>query len=291
MRDIWSPWHGCRKISEGCLNCYMYYLDKIHGNKDSTIIYKTKDMNYPIQKHRDGSYKIKSGEHIRICMSSDFFLEEADIWRDEAWNIIRQRKDVVFFILTKRADRINYCLPNDWGDGWENVFLNVTCENQKRACERIPILLNIKAKHKGIMCAPLLSKISISDYLKTGEIEQVIVGGENYEGARPCCFSWVSSLQKECVLENVRFCFIETGSNFIKDGKLYLLKNKDLQSRMAFKSNMNFEGKEIHFKLLDEFYNEIPEEELYKPFYDVKCMMCGHKLICNGCERCGKCKK
>lgn len=131
MRDIWSPWHGCRKISEGCLNCYMYYLDKIHGNKDSTIIYKTKDMNYPIQKHRDGSYKIKSGEHIRICMSSDFFLEEADIWRDEAWNIIRQRKDVVFFILTKRADRINYCLPNDWGRWMGKCFFKCDLRESK----------------------------------------------------------------------------------------------------------------------------------------------------------------
>lgn len=26
-RDIWNPWHGCRKYSEGCDHCYMYYLD------------------------------------------------------------------------------------------------------------------------------------------------------------------------------------------------------------------------------------------------------------------------
>ena len=32
MHDIWSPWHGCTKISEGCAHCYMYFLDKIHGN-------------------------------------------------------------------------------------------------------------------------------------------------------------------------------------------------------------------------------------------------------------------
>ncbi len=290
MRDIWSPWHGCHKISEGCQNCYMYYLDKIHGKKDSTIIYKTKEMNYPIQKYRSGSYKIKSGEQIRVCMSSDFFIKEADSWREEAWNIIRKRKDVIFFILTKRAERIESCLPKDWEEGWENVFLNVTAENQKRADERIPILLNVKAKHKGIMCAPLLEKISIMKYLKKGEIEQVIVGGENYEGARHCDFSWVKSLQQECVAENIRFCFIETGSNFIKDGKQYNLKNKELQSRMAFKSNMNFAGKEIHFKLFDEFYNELSNDELYKPFYNIKCTMCGHKLICNGCEKCGKCQ-
>ena len=73
MHDIWSPWHGCTKISEGCAHCYMYFLDKIHGNKPGNIIYKTKNTRYPLMKNRDGSYKIKSGEQIRVCMSSDFF--------------------------------------------------------------------------------------------------------------------------------------------------------------------------------------------------------------------------
>lgn len=290
MHDIWSPWHGCKKISEGCAHCYMYYLDKIHGNKDGSVIYKTKDINYPLQRHRDGSYKIQSGEQIRICMSSDFFLEEADAWREEVWDIIRKRKDVIFFILTKRADRIEKNLPKDWDDGWENVFLNVTCENQQRADERIPILLSLKAKHKGIMCAPFIGPVSISRYLEQGELEQVIVGGENYDGARPCHFDWVKSLRQECVNKNVKFCFIETGTKFVKDGKMYTLKSKELQARMAYKSGMNFEGKKVKFKLYDEFNNEIPEEELYKPFFWSKCKTCGSMPICNGCSKCGKCK-
>ena len=78
MHDIWNPWHGCVKCSEGCDNCYMYFLDKAHGN-DGSEIYKTKNgFRYPIQKSRGGGYKIKSGEMIRVCMTSDFFLEEAD---------------------------------------------------------------------------------------------------------------------------------------------------------------------------------------------------------------------
>lgn len=290
MHDIWSPWHGCQKISEGCEHCYMYFLDKIHGNKDGSVIYKTKDIRYPLQKNRDGSYKIKSGEHIRICMSSDFFLPEADLWREEVWDIIRIRSDVVFFILTKRANRILECLPPDWGDGWENVILNVTCENQKRADERIPILLSVPAKHKGIMCAPFIGPITIKKYLEKGEIEQVIVGGENYDGARPCDFSWVTSLRLECVLKNVGFCFIETGTHFIKDGKSYFLKSKELQARMAHKSGVNFEGNKIHYKLYDIFQNELAFHDLYQPFFWKKCEMCGSKPICNGCSKCGKCK-
>lgn len=29
MHDIWNPWHGCIKCSEGCEHCYMYFLDKL----------------------------------------------------------------------------------------------------------------------------------------------------------------------------------------------------------------------------------------------------------------------
>ena len=161
MHDIWNPWHGCIKKSEGCDNCYMYFLDKLH-NRDGSCIYRSKtNFNYPLQKDRKGNYKIKSGEMIRVCMTSDFFLENADEWRDEAWNLMRLRSDVIFFLLTKRPERVASHLPNDWGKGWSNIFFNVTVENQKRANERIPILLELPFKHKGIMCAPFIDQISI----------------------------------------------------------------------------------------------------------------------------------
>ena len=67
---------------------------------------------------------------------------------------MRIRSDEKFFLLTKRPERILSCLPSDWKDGWDNIMINVTAENQKRADERIPILLDLPFKHKGIMCAP-----------------------------------------------------------------------------------------------------------------------------------------
>ena len=291
MHDIWNPWHGCQKKSEGCLNCYMYYLDKKHQNKiSSDKVYRTNNFNYPLQKNRDGTYKVKAGEQLRVCMTSDFFVEDADKWRDEAWNIIRQRKDISFFILTKRPERVLNNLPSDWEDGYENVFFNITCENQRRALERIPYLLKLPFKHKGIMCAPLLSEIDIGEYLDSCLIEQVIVGGENYDGARPCHYEWVKKLAADCRKRNIRFCFIETGTVFVKEGKQYKIKSKDIQSIMAFKSGLNYPGKEIKFKLYDEFLNELREDELYEPFWNNKCLTCGSKLICNGCYKCGKCK-
>ena len=69
MHDIWNPWHGCRKISPGCANCYMYTLDKQRG-KDGSVIYRTENFAYPLQKDRYGGYIgshfIKDGRHYRL---------------------------------------------------------------------------------------------------------------------------------------------------------------------------------------------------------------------------------
>ena len=70
----WNPWHGCHKCSEGCKNCYMFYLDSTR-DRDGGEIHKNKtDANLLIKKDRQGNYKIKSGEFVRVCMTSDFFL-------------------------------------------------------------------------------------------------------------------------------------------------------------------------------------------------------------------------
>lgn len=302
MHDIWNPWHGCIKISEGCQHCYMYYLDKIR-DQDGSRIYRTKNgFDYPIQKDRQGRYKIQSGELIRVCMTSDFFLEEADPWRDEAWDIMWQRRDVRFYLLTKRPERIKDCLPPDWGDGWDNIIMNVTCENQQRADQRIPILLDLPFKHKGIMCAPLIGPISLRKYLLPSSsspsgsttlpspIEQVICGGENYDGARPCDYDWVKQLRRECEAADVSFTFIETGTCFIKDGRAYHLSTKKLQSQMAFKSGISYQGRPSRFHLTDPLGLPIPEEQLYRPHYCSTCKTCGNKPICNGCSDCGKCQ-
>lgn len=288
MHDIWNPWHGCVKVSEGCQHCYMYFLDRMRG-LDGRRIYKTQRFDYPLQRKRSGGYKIQSGELIRVCMTSDFFIEDADIWRPAAWRMMRERSDVRFFLLTKRPERVEKCLPEAWGDGWDNVFFNVSCENQCRADARIAILLELPFKHKGIMTAPLIGQIEIESFLSTGQIEQVIAGGENYGGARPCNFDWVKSLSAQCRSFDVSFYFIETGTVFIKDGKTYHLPNKRLQSEMALKAGVNHTGKPMVFHLKDSFGFEIEEEFLYKPHFCLSCDKCGSRPICNGCSRCGEC--
>ena len=288
MRDIWNPWHGCKKCSEGCQNCYMYYLDSLH-DKDGSQIYRTKaGFRYPLSRNRDGTYKVRSGEMLLVCMTSDFFLEEADAWRDEAWAIIKQRPDVKFFLLTKRPERVADHLPWDWDDGWENVMFNVTCENQRRADERIPILLDLPFRHKGIMCAPYIGPVSIRDYLPSGQIEQVLCDGENYSGARPCHYEWVKALRDECAEYNVTFVFCGTGRRFVKDGRLYNIEGR-ARMEQAYRSGLSFYGKKISFRLTDAWGCPISESDLHKPYFGERCQSCGMKMICSGCSRCGNC--
>ena len=289
MHSNWNPWHGCIKCSEGCQNCYVYYLDLIRG-KSGADVYKTKTgFRYPLSKNRSGQYKIQSGEMISVCMTSDFFLEEADSWRPEAWEIMHIRSDVIFLLLTKRPERIQKCLPENWGAGWDNIFLNVTCENQKRADERIPLLLGLPFKHKGLHCAPLLGPLNIGTYLDSGQIEQVACGGENYGGMRPCNFDWVKELRNECVSRDITFCFMETGTAFTKNNIEYRIKSKQLQNEQAFKSGMTYQGRKIDFELKDSSGSLIPVEKLYVPHYAKKCDVCSFRILCNGCFNCGGC--
>lgn len=272
MNDIWNPWHGCRKYSEGCQHCYMYYLDAQREQNGSNI-YKVKtNFRLPMKKNRQGQYKIPSGSTLRVCMTSDFFLEEADAWRDEVWDMIRVRKDVRFWLQTKRADRVQEHLPKDWNDGWDNVILVFTAENQQRVEERIPILLALPFKHRGIMCAPILSEIHLEPYLQSGQIETVLIDGENYDGNRPCHYTWVSSLYEQCKREQVSFQFVGTGNIFVKDGVTYHIC-KAYQRVMALRSGLQYPNIE----------SEIPVQP--------KCRTCWRRNRCPGCSWCGKCEK
>lgn len=236
----WNPWHGCHRCSEGCQNCYAYFLDKRYGRDTSVVGINKSTFDYPIKKDKDGKYKLESGSFVRVCMMSDFFLEEADQWRSAAWDYIRLRPDVTFSLLTKRAHRIKECLPKDWGDGWENVTFSVSCENQKRLDERMPYLLDIPSKHKWVSLKPFIGEIDIEPYLATGQIETVLAGGENYLGSRPLHYEWVKKVHDACEKYNVQLIFGQTGNVFVKDGKEYKIRSRQMQMEQALLSGLHY---------------------------------------------------
>ena len=139
---VWNLWHGCHKKSEGCQHCYVYRRDA-EFDKNPDEVRRTSLFNLPVRRTRQGEWKIPPGTLMWTCFTSDFFIEEADEWRDEAWQMMRLRCDLSFFIVTKRPERILQSLPDDWGDGYENVTICCTMENQRRVDERLPLFRSL----------------------------------------------------------------------------------------------------------------------------------------------------
>jgi protein gp37 len=235
---MWNPWHGCHKLSPGCAHCYVYRGDAKRGI-DSTVVTKTTSFDAPIaRKKRSGEYKIPAGTMVYTCFTSDFFVEQADPWRAEAWAMMRERSDLRFMIITKRIDRFLIGLPEDWGEGYDNVTICCTTENQDRADYRLPIFRAAPIKHKRIICEPLLERIDLSKHNIGEWIEQVVVGGESGPEARPCNFEWVMALHEECVRQGVSFWFKQTGARFRKESKSYNIPRR-LQHSQARKAGIN----------------------------------------------------
>lgn len=228
---MWNPWRCCKKCSDGCKNCYIHKGD-LKRNIDTNEIVKTKDFNKPIEKLKNGNYKIKSGI-VYLCFSTDFLIEEADLWREECFKMIKARSDLTFLFLTKRIDRFLKCLPDDWNDGYDNVVVGCTIENQKNADYKLSIFENLPIKHRCIIAQPLLEKIDIEKYLNN--IELVVVGGESDYNARPLDYDWVLNIREQCIRKKINFEFRQCGTHFIKNGKEYLLQTKDLgkQAKLA----------------------------------------------------------
>ena len=236
----WDPWRGCHRRSEGCQYCYIHKGDAKRG-VDTNCITRTDKFFAPIARKKNGEYKLKPGL-VYVCFSSDFLLEDADPWRGECWDMIRQRQDCRFLFLTKRIERFMDCVPPDWGDGWENVIVGCTVENQQRADEGLRIFAALPIKHKNIICQPMISAIDLEQYLPG--VELVVAGGESDRCARPMDYGWVLSLREQCIRQNVSFSFRQCGTHFIKDGRQYQLQVKDLCAQ-ARKAGIDFKAEGI----------------------------------------------
>lgn len=184
----WNPWHGCTKVSPGCKFCYMY-RDKERYNQRPEIVLRSKTtFNQPL--------KMAEPQMIFTCSWSDFFIEEADDWRPEAWDIIRQCPHHTFQILTKRPDRIREHLPPFW-DELTNVWIGVSIESQEYT-SRAWILSQIPGPAlKFISFEPLLGPISWTKAMDF--MDWIILGGEsgNETGRykyRPAEMSWFAHL-------------------------------------------------------------------------------------------------
>lgn len=220
--QMWNPWHGCHKISAGCKHCYVYREDAAFGTSvPAGEVRRTASFDLPLRRDRKRGWKFPAGTEFGLCFTSDFLIEEADGWRDEIWDIIRRRDDCSFFFFTKRVERLARCLPYDWCDNFSHVAIGCTVENQDRADYRMPIFLSAPVRHRIVVVAPMIGPVDLTGFLDRRLIEEVSAGGESGRYARPLDYNWVLDLRRQCVEAGVPFCFHQTGSHLVKDGRQY----------------------------------------------------------------------
>jgi protein gp37 len=215
-------WHGCKKLGTECAACYMY-RDKKKSNQSGSNIYRLSDAAF---------YKplyIKEGGLIFTCSYSDFFIEDADNWREDAWDVIRRTPWHIWLILTKRPERIEKCLPHDWGNGWPNVWLGVSIGVQD-SFHRALTLSNIPASIRFISGEPLLEELDFLIEMGGKRIidsfQWVILGGESGDESGPykyrqCKVDWferaIGDLQS---LDHVKIFVKQLGSHLRKEMNL-----------------------------------------------------------------------
>jgi protein gp37 len=194
--STWNPWRGCHKVSAGCKFCYAETLDRRFGH-DFNQVRRASPATF------SAPLRWKEPRRVFSCSMSDFFLEEADAWRAEAWDIIRRCPQHTFQLLTKRPERISEHLPDDWGpSGWPNVWLGTTGETHDLAFERGMYLGQVPARVHFLSAEPWLEEkvTNAVEYFYTvlNFYEWVIVGGESGVHCRPMNLQTAAALIEGC---------------------------------------------------------------------------------------------
>lgn len=241
-----NPWWGCTKISPGCDNCYAAAFDhRVGGNYwDPHIAPRTlspENWKKPLRWNRDA--KAEDRFHRVFCASmADVFDNKApDGERDRLWMLIRQTPMLHWQLLTKRPQNIAKMLPEDWGNGYQNVWLGCTVEDQAHAEERCAVLLDVPARIHFLSVEPLLGPIkltclaykkgrmdgkecalfmnALSGFRATSPVsgqdlkgvDWVIVGGESGNGCRPMNPEWAQQVINDCLFSDVPVFFKQMG--------------------------------------------------------------------------------
>lgn len=217
----WNIAVGCTKVDEDCKFCYMYRESLNSTRYEPKTVRKTKTVfNLPL--------KLKEPSKIFTSSLTDFFHEAIDEYRHEAWDIIRKCPQHTFQILTKRPERVIEHLPEDWGNGWDNVWIGTSVGSNKSR-HRIEELVKIPAQIRFVSFEPLHGEIDLNfDVSTLIKIHWAIIGGEsgNENGMyryRPCELSWIENMVKDLKTVGV--------SVFVKQLGTYLAKELNLSDR------------------------------------------------------------
>lgn len=234
-KATWNPFIGCEKVSKGCKYCYAERFVEGRFGRRFRDVQPTKNPTFyfPLKysKKFDGSEPFYE-RLVFTCSLSDFFIAQIDELRPLLWDIIRDTPNLIYQVLTKRPERIAEHLPPDWGDGYPNVWLGVTTEDQKSFDIRVPILTSIPAKIRFLSVEPMLGPIDVNKLFVpyspgSGDtatvsamlkIDWAIIGGESGGPGkcRPASFEWFENIVDSLGLLGVPVFFKQIGTVLAK---------------------------------------------------------------------------
>lgn len=239
----WNPVTGCSRVSRGCENCYAERMAwrlshnpvigdryagtarKTHGGK----IQWTGKVNL-VYSAITQPYAWRKPSLVFVNSMSDFFHPDIpQEFLNELWNIIRDTPQHTYQILTKRPKNILDRLPANWEEGYPNVWIGTSVEDQRTADERIARLIEVPAAVRFLSMEPLLSPVDLlgnamwlehEDSMGRGyqrpmiqDLQWVIVGGESGPGARACDPDWIADIVDQCRFFQVPVFVKQLGSN------------------------------------------------------------------------------
>lgn len=238
LTHTWNPLAmRCTPVSEGCAHCWhLRMADRLGANPKignaeaesyaghDTPLVRWKELKKPITAKTPGI--------IGVQFMGDLFHLGVDFGMvHEVFDIMWQSPHHTFLVLTKRPERMfefmtQKNIQNMYGNEWplKNVWVGVTAENQARADERIPILLQIPAAKRWVSIEPMLGPVDLRAYLHRGlladpseigkfynPLDWIVLGGETGPGARPMHPDWARSVRDQCQAAGVPIFFKQWG--------------------------------------------------------------------------------
>lgn len=203
-----NPWWGCSRVSPGCENCYAEKWAKRFGVKwgvhEARRTFDAKHWAEPVKWNAAAG---KAGRRDRVFCASmaDVFDDHAPLSEYERlWRLIEVTPHLNWLLLTKRPQRFLVHL-GDLAKTHPNVWLGVTVEDQRRADERMPLLVKQSAARKFVSYEPALGPVNLEPW--AAQFDWVITGAESGPGARPFDENWARSMRDWCTKTGTFFFY------------------------------------------------------------------------------------
>jgi protein gp37 len=219
----WSPWVGCTKVSAACDHCYAESWAKRTGHPELWKGERRRTSSTYWQQPFKWNNSATSAERPRVFPSlcDPFDNQVPARWRDDFWHRVHQTPRLDWLLLTKRPQNIPKMLPDPrtgvpgWGDGWPNVWLGLTAENQEEFDRRWAHLAAVPARVRFISYEPALGPLRMWSSPDVPLLRPfphwIICGGESGGGHRPMDLNWVRDIRDDCAHLGIAFHFKQHG--------------------------------------------------------------------------------